>query len=97
LYRITAETTCHGDVFVEAVHLRGSRAGRGTLNMKKLLAACGASIAIGLFASDLHAQRGLDRGTQEAIRNGWLFDYTQGKAVAAKTGKPLMVVFRCVP
>jgi hypothetical protein len=33
----------------------------------------------------------------EAARNGWLFSLAQGKALAAKTNKPLMVVMRCVP
>jgi hypothetical protein len=32
-----------------------------------------------------------------APQKGWLFDLAQAKAVARKTGKPLMVVFRCDP
>lgn len=28
---------------------------------------------------------------------GWLHDYAAARATAAESGKPLMVVFRCVP
>jgi hypothetical protein len=44
----------------------------------------------------LHAQpRG--RGDAEAAKYGWISDLDEGIAQAAKSGKPLMVVFRCVP
>jgi hypothetical protein len=44
------------------------------------------------------AQRGRDRrGGQEAARHGWLADLEQGKGSARQSGKPLMVVLRCVP
>jgi len=36
-------------------------------------------------------------GEQEAVKQGWIFNLAQGKAEARKTGKPLMVVLRCVP
>lgn len=36
-------------------------------------------------------------GEQQAVRNGWLFSLAAGKQQAQKTGKPLMVVLRCVP
>ena len=32
-----------------------------------------------------------------AIENGWMFNYHQARQVARDRGKPLMVVFRCVP
>ena len=32
-----------------------------------------------------------------APQKGWLSDFNAGKALAQKTGKPLMVVFRCDP
>ena len=32
-----------------------------------------------------------------AFASGWLGSLEQGKAQARKTGKPLMVVIRCVP
>jgi hypothetical protein len=34
---------------------------------------------------------------QQAAKYGWLSSLEQGKAEARKTGKPLMVVIRCVP
>jgi hypothetical protein len=45
------------------------------------------------------AQKGRKgRGSQvDAVKNGWLFSLAEGKALAAKTNKPLMVVMRCVP
>ena len=50
-----------------------------------------------LTDGSLIAQRN-PRGTvADAGRNGWLFSLEAGKAEARKTGKPLMVVFRCVP
>jgi hypothetical protein len=32
-----------------------------------------------------------------ASRHGWLFNLAAGTREAARTGKPLMVVFRCEP
>jgi hypothetical protein len=32
-----------------------------------------------------------------ARKHNWLPDLTQARASAKKTGKPLLVVFRCVP
>jgi hypothetical protein len=45
------------------------------------------------------AQRGFKGrgGEAEAVENGWLFSLAEGKALAVKTNKPLMVVVRCVP
>ena len=45
------------------------------------------------------AQKGRKgRGSQfDAVKNGWHFSLAEGKALAAKTNKPLMVVMRCVP
>ena len=34
---------------------------------------------------------------QLAEKNGWLTDYEAAKAAARRSGKPLMVVFRCQP
>ncbi len=34
---------------------------------------------------------------KQAARKGWLAGLDSGKALAKKTGKPLMVVFRCEP
>jgi hypothetical protein len=35
--------------------------------------------------------------TRMAAQKGWLSDLTATRALAQKTGKPLMVVFRCDP
>jgi len=37
------------------------------------------------------------RGDTDAGKNGWLSDLDDGLVQAKKSGKPLMVVFRCVP
>jgi hypothetical protein len=51
-----------------------------------------------LHAMPLMAQaRGPRRGEQPAGRYGWLFSLEDGKAQARTSGKPLMVVVRCVP
>jgi hypothetical protein len=41
--------------------------------------------------------KGRGRNEFEAVKNGWIFSLAQGKAQAAKSNKPLMVVMRCVP
>ena len=33
----------------------------------------------------------------DAARYGWYADYAAGKAEAKRTGKPIMLVFRCEP
>jgi hypothetical protein len=48
-----------------------------------------------LGEGSLLAQR--RRGDWQAARHGWLFSLAEGKAKARQTGKPLMVVLRCVP
>jgi hypothetical protein len=50
---------------------------------------------LALTESPALAQRG--RGEQAAVRNGWLFSLGSGMQQAKKSGKPLMVVIRCVP
>jgi len=42
-------------------------------------------------------QRGMRRGDQAAGEHGWIFNLEEGKAQARKSGKPLMVMVRCVP
>jgi hypothetical protein len=37
------------------------------------------------------------RGDHEAAQYGWIFNLEAGKAQARMSGKPLMVVVRCVP
>jgi hypothetical protein len=36
-------------------------------------------------------------GEMEAARKGWIFNLSTGQQLARQTGKPLMVVVRCVP
>ena len=33
----------------------------------------------------------------DASRYGWFADYSAGKAEAGRTGKPILLVFRCEP
>jgi hypothetical protein len=49
-----------------------------------------------LIATPCQAQKGKGMGG-DASRFGWLSSLSEGKAQARKTGKPLMVVIRCVP
>jgi hypothetical protein len=54
--------------------------------------------SVALADTSLLAQRrGPRRGDQPAARYGWLFNLEEGKAQARRSGKPLMVVLRCVP
>ena len=51
-----------------------------------------------LFSIDTTATAQGKRGRdQDAVRYGWLPSLAEGKAQARKTGKPIMVVMRCVP
>ena len=50
-----------------------------------------------LAPESLQARRGRGFRDNAAFRNGWLFSLEQGKAEARRSGKPLMVVVRCVP
>jgi hypothetical protein len=60
-----------------------------------------AVLALGLIlsaVSPLLAQGGPRRGDQpNTARHGWLASLEEGQAQARKTGRPLMVVLRCVP
>jgi len=55
------------------------------------------------FTSSLLAPSGVlaqpDRGRPDAdaAKNGWLFSLDEGLTQAKKSGKPLMVVIRCLP
>lgn len=52
---------------------------------------------VALSASPLLAQPGRPRGEADGGRYGWIGSLEEGKAQAQKSGKPLMVVVRCVP
>jgi len=55
-------------------------------------------LALGLFAASggsvLPQGKG---GDANAVRYGWLSSLEEGKKQARQSGKPLMVVIRCVP
>ena len=50
-----------------------------------------------LFLTDTSVMAQRRRGDLDARRFGWLSSLEEGKAEARKSGKPLMVVLRCVP
>lgn len=62
--------------------------------MQRLLLSFLVLAAVCLTTTPAFAQKG--RGG-DAARYGWLSSLTEGKAKARQTGKPLMVVMRCVP
>jgi hypothetical protein len=64
--------------------------------MRGSLVAALALAGLALAEEPARAQRGR-RGDRDAFRHGWLFSLGEGKRVARKSGKPLMVVLRCVP
>ena len=65
--------------------------------MRSSVVAILALAGVALAASSVMAQRGRGFGEQGAARNGWLSSLEAGKRQARETGKPLMVVLRCVP
>jgi hypothetical protein len=64
--------------------------------MRNVLIATLALTGVLLAESSALAQRGR-RGDREASNNGWLSSLSQAKQLAGTSGKPLMVVLRCVP
>ena len=66
--------------------------------MKTRSAAFLALALVALTDQTLVAQAGPRRGDQQtAARYDWLASLEEGQAQARKTGRPLMVVLRCVP
>jgi hypothetical protein len=64
--------------------------------MRRFVVALLTLAGVALAEAPALAQRG--RGSEQAAaRNGWLFSLEAGKRQARETGKPLMVVIRCVP
>ena len=63
--------------------------------MRVLPAVLLAATLSGVHAPSLLAQRRGDQ--QQAAQHGWIMNYDEGKNLARQSGKPLMVVFRCVP
>lgn len=64
--------------------------------MGSRLVVCLALGSMLLADAPAQAQRGR-RGDWGAVHNRWLFNLEDGKALAQRSGKPLMVVLRCVP
>ncbi len=62
--------------------------------MRRVVIGLSALMVVGLAAGEAFAQRGPG---QPGGRYGWLSDYRQAKDQARKEGKPIMVVFRCIP
>jgi hypothetical protein len=52
--------------------------------------------ALGILLTATLAQA-QSAATKMAAQKGWLTDLDAARALARKTGKPLMVVFRCDP
>jgi hypothetical protein len=65
--------------------------------MRSPIAAVLALAGVALADSAALAQRGFGPGEQAAGRYGWVSSLSAGKRMAQQTGKPLMVVVRCVP
>ncbi len=64
--------------------------------MKRGVVACLALGLVALADAPLQAQPG-GRGNMQAAQFGWLSSLAAGKSEARRTGKPLMVVLRCIP
>lgn len=63
--------------------------------MNKLFVSGLAATAMALLTATVDAQGA--RGAPDPTRYGWMWNYDEAKSLAGKSGKPLMVVFRCVP
>jgi hypothetical protein len=70
--------------------------------MKNMCRGLAAMLVLTLLVDEGIAQPGRFGGRQggrpgSSGQNSWIMDYEQGRELARKTGKPMMVVFRCVP
>ena len=64
--------------------------------MKFLPAAIAAMLLVTwTLTTPLAAQRG--RSRDDGGQNGWMSDYQAARREARRSGRPLMVVLRCVP
>ncbi len=55
-------------------------------------------LALGVVAlADAPLRAQPRRGDQQAAEYGWISNLDEGKRLARTSGKPLMVVLRCVP
>lgn len=66
--------------------------------MHRLILGFLATATLAATSSTAAAQfKGGKKGGGDGAKYGWLSSLAQGKEEARKTGKPLMVVIRCVP
>lgn len=65
------------------------------MEMKSPVFICANAIVIALILSQFAVAQ--SRWQREAREYGWLTDYQTAKDEARETGKPIMLVFRCVP
>ncbi len=66
--------------------------------MKRGIVVFLACAVVALSGTPSRAQSRGPRGRdQDAARYGWLSSLEEGKVRARQSGKPIMVVFRCVP
>lgn len=56
-----------------------------------------AAVLLPLVAPALASAQPGRRGGESGFEYGWLASYEAGLAAARRSGKPLMVVFRCIP
>jgi hypothetical protein len=66
------------------------------MQQARRLGGVAAVVAVLLVGEAVQAQPGKGRGESGAVY-GWLSDYQAARAAARKDGKPMMLVFRCVP
>jgi hypothetical protein len=57
----------------------------------------GVLLACGFVFLAVAPLRSQDHEDKDAIKNGWILNLDDGIKQAEKSGKPLMVVLRCVP
>jgi hypothetical protein len=55
------------------------------------------TLGLALVADGSVSAQPRGRADPDAAKNGWLIDLDAGITEVEKSGKPLMVVFRCVP
>lgn len=66
--------------------------------MNRMTAAIGLLTIVAVGSSPCFAQRGRGRFNDPSVAaNGWKTSYDDALEEAARTRKPLMLVFRCVP
>lgn len=64
--------------------------------MKKLMIGL-VGLACILPRVELALAQGREQSRFDAVENGWVFDYRKAQRRARQTGKPMMIVLRCVP